>query len=93
MHMRFIVLLVTYAKMVRIYASKIFIPEKQKIVKSSFWPGILTSPSQILFSEQESDEIAMSEADDMNKWQGPKAVKPSGEASMLLSPDTTRKAE
>jgi len=44
-------------------------------------------------TEQEIDEIVIREADDINKWEEPISVKASGEASILLSPDTIRKAE
>jgi len=44
-------------------------------------------------TEQEIDEIVISEADDISKWEEPISVKPSGEASIRLSPDTIRKAK
>ncbi len=44
-------------------------------------------------TEQEIDEIVISEANDISKWEEPISVKPSGAASIRLSPDTIRKAK
>lgn len=44
-------------------------------------------------AEQEIDEIVTSEANDISKWEEPISVKPSGAASIRLSPDTIRKAK
>ena len=44
-------------------------------------------------TEQEIDEIVTSEANDISKWEEPVSVKPSGTASIRLSPDTIKKAK
>ena len=44
-------------------------------------------------TEEEIDEIVISEASDITKWEEPISVKPSGATSIRLSPDTIRKAK
>ena len=44
-------------------------------------------------TEQKIDEIVISEASDITKWEEPISAKPSGAASIRLSPDTIRKAK
>lgn len=44
-------------------------------------------------TEQVIDEIVTSETNDISKWEEPISVKPSGAASIRLSPDTIRKAK
>ena len=56
----------------------------RRVIKRSLREGRIT--------EQEIDEIVISEANDISKWEKPISVKPSGAASIRLSPDTIRKA-
>ncbi len=44
-------------------------------------------------TEQKIDEIVISEANDIKKWEEPISVKPLGATSIRLSPDTIRKAK
>jgi len=43
-------------------------------------------------TEEEIDEIVISEADDITKWEEPISVKPLGTALIRLSPDMIEKA-
>ena len=44
-------------------------------------------------AEQEIDEIVTSEANDISKWEEPISVKPSGAASIRLSPRYHQKSQ